>query len=68
LVAKKKTLYQKLLSTKRQEDKQVYLEIKRQTKGAITAEKNEMWGRKCQEINTHIGGRRLLKHGNLLKS
>ena len=33
LVAKKKTLYHKWLSTKRHEDKQVYLEIKRQMRG-----------------------------------
>ena len=64
LVTKKKQLYQKWLSTKRYEDKQAYLEIKRQTRRIITAEKNEMWDRKCQEINTYTGGR---KHGNLLK-
>ena len=67
LVAKKKTLYQKWLSTKRQEDKQVYLEIKRQTRGAITAEKNEMWDRKCQEINTYIGGRRCTEAWKFIK-
>ena len=35
LVAKKKKLYQKWLNTKRYEDKHVYLEIKRQTRGII---------------------------------
>jgi hypothetical protein len=42
LVAKNKKLYQKWLNTKRYEDKQAYLEIKRQTRGIIRAEKNEM--------------------------
>jgi len=52
LVGKKKELYQKWLNTKRYEDKQAYLEIKRKTRRIIIAEKNEMWDRKCQEINT----------------
>ena len=54
LVAKKKKLYQKWLSTKRYEDKHAHLEIKRQMRKIIRAEKNEMWYRKCQEINTYI--------------
>jgi len=55
---KEKKLYQKKLNTKRYEDKQAYLEIKRQTRGIVRAEKNEMWNRKCQEINMYIGGRK----------
>jgi len=58
LVGKKKELYQKGLNTKRYKDKQAYLEIKRKTRRIITAEKNEMWDRKCQEINMYIGGRK----------
>jgi len=57
LVAEKKKLYQKWLSTKRYEDKNAYLEIKRQPRRITTAEKNEMWDRKYQEMNTYIGGR-----------
>ena len=56
LVAKKKKLYQKWLSTKRYEDIHAYLEINRQTRRIIRAEKNEVWDRKCQEINMYIGG------------
>jgi hypothetical protein len=55
LVAKQN---QKWLSTKRYEDKQAYLENKRQTRRIIRAEKNEMWDRKCQEINKYIGGKK----------
>ena len=58
LVGKKKELYQKWLYTKRYEDKQAYLEIKRKTRRIIIAEKNEMWDRKRQEINTFVGGRK----------
>ena len=57
-VEKRKELYQKQLNTKKYEDKQEYLEIKRKTRRIIIAEKNEMWDRKCQEINTYIGGRK----------
>jgi len=57
-VEKKKKLYQKWLNTKRHEDKQVYLAIERQTRRIVIAEKNEMWDRKCQEINTYIGGKK----------
>jgi hypothetical protein len=57
LIEKRKKLYQKWVNTKRYEDKQAYLEIKRQTRRIIIAEENEMWDRKCQEINTYIGGR-----------
>ena len=58
LQQKRKELYQKWLNAKIHEDKQTYLEIKRQARGKIRAEKNEMWDRKCQEINTYryIGG------------
>ena len=67
LVAKKKKVYQKWLSTKRYEDKHAYLEIKRQTRRIIRAEKNEMWDRKCQEINTYIGGRKCTEAWKFIK-
>ena len=64
---KKKTLYQKWLSTKRHEDKQMYLEIRRQKRGIIREEKNEMWDRKCLEINTYIGGRKCTEAWEFIK-
>ena len=66
-VGKKKELYQKWLHTKRYEDKQAYLEIKRKTRRIIIAEKNEMWDRKCQEINTYIGGRKCSEARKFIK-
>jgi hypothetical protein len=48
-------LYHKWLNTKVYEYKQAYLEIKRQTRRRIIAEKKEMWDRKCQEINVSRG-------------
>ena len=67
LVAKKKTLYQKWLNTKRHEDKQMCLEIKRQMRGIIREEKNEMWDRKCQEINTYIEGSKCTEAWKFIK-
>lgn len=58
LIEKKNKLYQKWLNAKRYEDKQEHVEIKRQTRKIIIAEKNKMWDRKCQEINRYIGGRK----------
>jgi len=46
------------LSIKRYEDRHAHLEIKTQTRRIIRSEKNEMWDRKCQEINTYRGGRK----------
>jgi len=65
---KKKKLYQKRLNTKRHEDKHAHLEIKRQTRRITRAEKNEMWDRKCQEINTYIGGRKCTEAWSFIKS
>jgi hypothetical protein len=67
LIEKKKKLYQKWLNTKRHEDKQAYLEIKRQTRRITVAEKNEMWNRKCQEINTYIGGKKCTEAWKFIK-
>jgi uncharacterized protein YacL (UPF0231 family) len=61
-------VYQKWLNTKIYEDKTAYLEIKRQTRRMIIAEKNEKWHRKCLEINRYIVGEEsVLKRGNLFK-
>jgi len=67
LVEKKKELCRKWLNTKRYDDKQEYLEIKRKTIQTIIAEKNEMWDRKCQEINTYIGGRKCSEAWKFIK-
>ena len=67
LIEKKKKLYQKWLNTKRYEDKREYLEIKRQTRRIIVAETNEMWDRKCQEINMYIVGRKCTELWKFIK-
>ena len=40
----------------------------RETRRIIGAEKKEMWDRKCQEINTYIGGRKCTEAWSFIKS
>ncbi|XP_045463753.1 uncharacterized protein LOC123673309 [Harmonia axyridis] len=58
LIAKKKSAYLKWISSREQEDKEVYMAIKRTTRQSVTAAKRQMWDRKCQEVNSYTGGRK----------
>lgn len=58
LVQQKRQNYLKWLNTKKAEDQQAYKETKRQLRRLISAEKNRVWDKKCQEISTYIGGRK----------
>jgi len=40
---------------------------KRKTRRIIIAEKNEMWDRKCQEINMYVGGRKCSEASKFIK-
>ncbi|CAG9832393.1 unnamed protein product [Diabrotica balteata] len=46
------------LSSKQQKDRDEYLELKRITRRTTVKAKREMWDKKCQEINTYLGGRK----------
>jgi hypothetical protein len=48
--------------------KQACLETNRQARRIVIAEKDEMWERKCQEINTHIGGRKCTEAWKFIKN
>lgn len=67
LIQQKKQAYLKWLTTKDQEDKQAYDNIKRETRQKINHSKNEMWDRKCQEIETYIGGRKCTEAWEFIK-
>lgn len=58
LIEKKKNAYKKWLCSKQQQDRDSYLEIKRITRQKVTAAKREIWDKKCQEINSYLGGRK----------
>lgn len=57
LIERKKRIYLKWLNTKKAEDKETFKNIKKKTRQKINHLKNEMWDRKCQEIEGYIGGR-----------
>ncbi|XP_044762230.1 craniofacial development protein 2-like [Coccinella septempunctata] len=54
IIKEKKKAYLLWLSSKKQEDRDEYMSIKRTTRRAVTTAKREMWDRKCQEINSCI--------------
>lgn len=58
LIKEKKNAYKKWLSSKQQQDRVAYLEVKRTTRQKIRTAKREIWDKKCQEINTYLGGRK----------
>ncbi|XP_050506239.1 craniofacial development protein 2-like [Diabrotica virgifera virgifera] len=58
LVEEKKQAYIRWLSSKQQKDRDEYLELKRITRRTTVKAKREMWDKKCQEINTYLGGRK----------
>lgn len=58
MIDEKKRKYIKWLTTKDQDDRQAYLEIRRQTRNKIATEKRNMWDKKCKEIDTYVGGRK----------
>ncbi|XP_030762016.1 craniofacial development protein 2-like [Sitophilus oryzae] len=61
LIKEKKNAYKKWLSSKQQQDGVAYLDyiyIYRTTRQKIRTAKREIWDKKCQEINTYLGGRK----------
>ncbi|XP_072384738.1 uncharacterized protein [Diabrotica undecimpunctata] len=57
-VEEKKQAYIRWLSSKQQKYRDEYLELKRITRRTTVKAKREMWDKKCQEINTYLGGRK----------
>lgn len=66
VIKQKKQAYLKWLNTKSEEDHATFKEIKRQARRLITAEKNKVWDKKCQDINTYIGGRKCTEVWNFI--
>lgn len=68
LVKQKKELYLKWLSTKKDEDHNEYKKMTQLVKKTIIKEKNNIWEKKCQEINAYIGGRRCTEAWRFIKT
>lgn len=58
LIKHEKKAYLNWLSTKQQGDKEVYKENRTATIQAVIAAERNLCDKKCQQINTHIGGRK----------
>ena len=56
LVENKKRAYQKWLQTQDEQDRLIYSNLNRVVKKEVVKKKNEMWERKCEEVDRYIGG------------
>jgi len=68
LVERKKTAYQKWLSTNDPRDRELYATINKEVKKTITRSKNELWERKCEEVERCIGGARVSQAWKTIKN
>lgn len=60
-----KKLFLKWLSTKKEEAIK-HLKTLKELRRLITEKKNKMWKKKCQKINTYIGGRKCSETWNVI--
>jgi hypothetical protein len=63
----KKLLFLKWLSTKDNNDKVQYKKIQAKIRRMVANYRNKFWDRKCLEIQTYLGNKRVQSLGNLLK-
>lgn len=67
-IRKKKTLYEKWLSTKNIEDYKLYKKKNVEVKKLITKEKNCHWENACAQIDQYLGGARNSESWKLIKN
>lgn len=68
LVEQKKSTYWKWLSTRSDEDREVYMQWNRVVKAEVTKEKNEIWEKKCEELDRYLGGTRVSQAWKTIKN
>ncbi|XP_044757762.1 uncharacterized protein LOC123315921 [Coccinella septempunctata] len=68
IIAQKKKAYMKWITTRLQEDRDTYNAMKRATRNKINKAKNEIWDKKCREIDTYIGGRKSTEVWKFIKN
>lgn len=68
LMREKRILYLKWLSSKSEEDKQIYIAKRNEVRRNVNAEKNKLWDKKCTEVNTYIGGKRSTEVWKFIKA
>lgn len=68
LVKEKKKAYSKWLTTKDNEDRRDYMRCCREVKRAVVLAKNEIWDKRCHNIDHYIGHSRSTEAWRTLKS
>lgn len=67
LVQRKKEAYIRWISSKKEEDRQIYRACRKDTKKSVLEKKEKSWDKKCREIETYIGGRRCTEAWKFLR-
>ena len=65
---KKKQLFLKWLSTKDNKDKVQYKKAQAKIRRMVANSRNEVWDRKCLEIQTYLGSKRSLESWKIIKN
>lgn len=67
VVKEKEEMYKQWLRTGDSEDRKMYTRINREVKKVVKEKKNQMWERKCSEINRYLGGTRVTEAWKFVK-
>ncbi|XP_044762034.1 uncharacterized protein LOC123319231 [Coccinella septempunctata] len=68
LVEEKKRAYEKWLGTNNVDDRRIYALCNREVKKAVIQSKNELWEKKCEEIERCMGGTRVAEAWKAIKN
>lgn len=68
IINEKKMAYMTWLRTKDPEDRKTYVRLNRETKRIVSEKKNELWERKCEEIDRCLGGSRVAQAWKVIKN
>lgn len=68
IIKEKEELYKRWLRTGDREDRNTYARVNREVKKIVKRKKNEMWERKCEEMNRYMGGTRMTEAWRFIKN
>lgn len=68
IINEKKVAYMTWLTTKDPEDRKTYVRLNRETKRIVSKKKNELWERKCEDVERYLGGSRVAQAWKVIKN
>lgn len=68
IVEEKKKAYNTWLRTKDPEDRKTYTRLNRETKKIVSKKKNQLWEKKCEDVERFLGGSRVSQAWKFIKS